>query len=391
MENKDFVELNRMVVEKIEKRVGKLDQKYIEVFQKYNRLDFIDNVCILEDGKKIRLDVDKILSDSNLLKKIYNDIPINFFVDEETVSSISSPSLIFYMIKLLNLKEKDKVLEIGSGTGYSTALLSSINDKGFIFSAELNPSVYEILKRNVKRLDLKNVYIENVDGGFGLNDFAPFDNIIVFCGMADITRFWIDQLKTGGKIVAPLSTRGFQVLVDLKKDEKGRMVGKPISQVHFFPLKGNFSIISHYSYYEKSLKSLKNIIDEKSTIDFELTDKLEHLDDEQIKDFLFYLSINDENFITYYPYETSKIGVCYGIFIRNRGSGIAFILNKRVFHWGNEEAILILKRRFNEFIDYGKPKIKDWSLKVYPSDEDYLKTGNDLLIYRKSSLTIFSR
>ncbi len=391
MDNKDFVELNRMVIEKIEKIVGKLNPKDIEIFQKYNRLDFIDNVCIVEDGKRIRLDVNKILSDFNLLKKIYNDTPINFFIDEETVSSISSPSLIFYMIRLLNLKEKDKVLEIGPGTGYSTSLLSSINDKGFIFSTELNQIVYEILKRNVEKFDLKNVHIENVDGGFGLNDFAPFDNIVVFCGVADITRFWIDQLKTGGKIVAPLSTRGFQVLVDLKKDEKGRMMGKPISQVHFFPLKGNFSIISHYSYYEKSLKSLKNIIDEKSSIDFELTDKLEHLDDDQIKDFLFYLSINDENFITYYPNETSKTDVYYGIFIRNRGSGIAVVLKKRVFYWGNEEAILILRRRFNEFIKSGKPKIKDWTLKVYPSDKDYLKTGNELLIYRKSSLTIFSR
>lgn len=391
MEKEDLKELDKSIIKKIEDKIGQLDQSMIEGYFKFNRLDFIDNVCLCVNDRKVKKTIDEILSDPVLLRTVYTDNSINFYINDDTISSISSPAVIFYMLKILDLNDGNKVLEIGSGVGYTTSLLSYIVKDGHVFTVEMNDFVFEILKKNMKRIGSQNVYIEKGDGGYGILDFAPYDKIFVSCTVADITSFWIEQMKIGGKIVAPLSTRGYQVIVGLEKTEENKLEGKVYKHVHFFPLKGNFSILSHYSYYENTLKSLKKIIEDEASIDFELSNMFENFSEDEIDDFLFYLSIMDQNFISYYPLEGFKKNVCYGIFVRTRGSGIALLQNKKVYFWGNEEAINIFKRRFDDFLKDGKPKMSDFKIKVFPENKEYLQTSNDILIYRKSSITIFSK
>ncbi|HAF07846.1 MAG: protein-L-isoaspartate O-methyltransferase [bacterium] len=391
MDRELLKDLDKNIVRKIEEKIGKIDEKFIESYYKFNRLDFIENVCLCLNDKRVKKNINEILSDQILLRTTYNENSINFYVDDQIISSISSPAIIFYMLKLLDPKEGNKILEIGSGVGYTSALLSYLIKNGHIFTIEINDTLFEKLKENIKRFNLQNVYAEKGDGGYGMVDFAPYDRILVSCTVADITSFWVEQLKEGGKIVAPLSTRGYQVIVELEKVKDDKLEGKIHKHVHFFPLKGNFSIVSHYSYYEKSLKSLKKIIEENAELNTQLSNMFEKFSKEEIDDFLFYLSINDQNFITYYPLEGFQKNVCYGIFVRTRGSGIALMQNKKVYFWGNEEAIKIFNRRLDDFIKEGKPKMSDYTLKVFPGNKEYLKTDNEILIYRKSSITVFSK
>ncbi|MEO0303844.1 MAG: hypothetical protein ABIM64_01130 [candidate division WOR-3 bacterium] len=391
MEKEELKELDKNILKKIEEKIGQVDQKMVESYFKFNRLDFIDNVCLCLNDKKVKKTIDEIFSDPVLLRTVYTENSINFYINGDTITSISSPAVIFYMLKLLDIHDGNKILEIGSGVGYTTALLADIIKNGHIFTVEMNDYVFEILKKNMEKINLQNIYIEKGDGGYGISDFAPYDRIFVSCTVADITSFWIEQLKVGGKIVAPLSTRGYQVSVGLEKTKEDKLEGRVYKHVHFFPLKGNFSIVSHYSYYENSLKSLKKIIEDEASIDFELSNMFEKFSEEEIDDFLFYLSIVEQNFISYYPLEGFKKNVCYGIFVRTRGSGIALLQNKKVYFWGNDEAINIFKRRFDDFMKEGKPKMTDYKIKVFPANKEYLQTPNDILIYRKSSITVFSK
>ncbi|MEO0238227.1 MAG: hypothetical protein ABIN35_08350, partial [candidate division WOR-3 bacterium] len=203
MEKEELKELDKNILKKIEEKIGQVDQKMVESYFKFNRLDFIDNVCLCLNDKKVKKTIDEIFSDPVLLRTVYTENSINFYINGDTITSISSPAVIFYMLKLLDIHDGNKILEIGSGVGYTTALLADIIKNGHIFTVEMNDYVFEILKKNMEKINLQNIYIEKGDGGYGISDFAPYDRIFVSCTVADITSFWIEQLKVGGKIVAP--------------------------------------------------------------------------------------------------------------------------------------------------------------------------------------------
>lgn len=149
--------------------------------------------------------------------------------------TISSPFIVAYMTQELDPKPTDKVLEIGTGSGYQAAILSPLVDK--VYSIEIVEKLGKNAAKVLKKLEYKNVFTKIGDGYKGWAEHAPFDKIIVTCSPEDIPRPLVDQLKEGGLIVVPIGERHQQTLYVMEKQD-GEMVRKALRPTLFVPMTG---------------------------------------------------------------------------------------------------------------------------------------------------------
>lgn len=130
--------------------------------------------------------------------------------------TISQPYTIAVMLSELKIKKGQKILEIGSGSGYALALISElVGSKGKVFGIELVPELATSSKKKLVRY--KNVKIENRNGSEGLPEKAPFDGILISAAIHEIPERLMGQLKVGGILVAPKGSRFEQDIIVIKR------------------------------------------------------------------------------------------------------------------------------------------------------------------------------
>ncbi len=133
-------------------------------------------------------------------------------------STISQPSTIMIMLQALELKKGLKVLEIGTGSGYTAALISEIT-KTTVYSIEIVSELVEIAENNLKKEKIKNVEFFCVDGSKGLKEFAPYDRILVNAACKEIPKELLKQLKVKGIMVAPIGKEHSQKMIKFTKEK----------------------------------------------------------------------------------------------------------------------------------------------------------------------------
>ncbi|MFP3143874.1 MAG: protein-L-isoaspartate O-methyltransferase [Caldisphaera sp.] len=190
-----------------------------------------------EKVEEAMINVDRsIFVPQKYINESYEDKPLPIGYGQ----TISAPSIVAYMTELLELREGDKVLEIGTGSGYQTAILSYIvKEKGLIISIERIKELSEIAYKNLEKLGLhKNVNFIVGDGSIGYENDKPYDRILITAASPKIPNFIYDQLKNGGIAVMPVGSIEEQKLVVLKKDELGKITIEYNISVIFVPLIG---------------------------------------------------------------------------------------------------------------------------------------------------------
>jgi protein-L-isoaspartate(D-aspartate) O-methyltransferase len=160
------------------------------------------------------------------LAYIDEPLPIGF---EQT---ISQPYIVAKMTELLELNENDKVLEIGTGSGYQAAILAELCKE--VYTIEIIPELAQRAEKLLKELGYKNIFVKVGDGYYGWPEHAPFDKIIVTCAPKEIPQRLVEQLKDGGKIVLPVGDV-FQELVVVEKHH-GVITRKNVFPVRFVPM-----------------------------------------------------------------------------------------------------------------------------------------------------------
>lgn len=151
--------------------------------------------------------------------------------------TISQPYIVAYMTEQLGLKPSDKVLEIGTGSGYQTAVLAEIVDQ--VFTVETIPSLGEQARDNLAALGYKNITVKIADGYHGWEEQAPFDAIMVTAAAGSIPPPLIEQLKPGGRMIIPLGSElQAQRLMMLTKEPGGTLKTEYLLPVRFVPLTG---------------------------------------------------------------------------------------------------------------------------------------------------------
>lgn len=160
----------------------------------------------------------------------YEDHPLPIAFNQ----TISQPYIVALMTELLNLKKDDRVLEIGTGSGYQAAILSLIVDS--VYTIEIIPGLADSARLRLKELGYENVKVKTGDGFLGWPEHAPFNKIIVTCAPDEVPPPLIEQLAAGGRMVIPVGSY-FQELKVIRKDSNG-ITEKSIIPVRFVPMTG---------------------------------------------------------------------------------------------------------------------------------------------------------
>lgn len=149
--------------------------------------------------------------------------------------TISPPLLVGYMTEQLDPQPDDRVLEIGTGSGYQAAVLSSLVKE--VYSIEIIESLGKHATLTLKRLNYANVFVKIGDGYLGWPEKAPFDKIIVTCSPEKVPQPLVDQLKEGGRIIVPVGERYEQAFHLLKK-QNGQLIREVLRPTLFVPMTG---------------------------------------------------------------------------------------------------------------------------------------------------------
>ena len=179
----------RMVETQIAGR-GIQDERVLEAMRKVPRHMFVDEA---------------------LREQAYNDHPLPI-AEKQT---ISQPYVVGLMTESLALTGSEKVLEIGTGSGYQSAVLAELADR--VFSIERYPDLAHRANSVLQKLGYKNVIIRVGDGSLGWPDDAPFDGVVVTAGTPKIPQPLVDQLAMGGRLVVPVGDRFGQDLVVVRR------------------------------------------------------------------------------------------------------------------------------------------------------------------------------
>ena len=159
----------------------------------------------------------------------YEDHPLQ--IGEE--QTISQPYIVAYMTEKLHLKPYDKVLEIGTGSGYQAAVLAYIVDS--MFSVEIIPELALTAVENLKKADIRNVMIKQGDGYYGWKEHAPYNAIIITAAAEDVPQPLIDQLAENGRLIAPVGNEHYTQYLKLYSKKKGKVTSATLLPVRFVP------------------------------------------------------------------------------------------------------------------------------------------------------------
>lgn len=156
--------------------------------------------------------------------------------------TISAPHMVALMTELLDVQVGDKILEVGTGSGYQAAVLAElIGDEGHVYTIEIVKELVEFSRQNLMRAGyLSRVTVIHGDGSVGYEAAAPYDKIIVTAAAPDIPKPLIDQLRPGGRLVIPVGDTYMQYLTVVYKGLNGEVDVERGTPCVFVPLVGRY-------------------------------------------------------------------------------------------------------------------------------------------------------
>ena len=187
------------------------------------------------------------ISDENVLKAM-NEVPRHLFLESvfedfayedrafpiAANQTISHPSTVAEQTELLEVQEKEKILEIGTGCGYQTAVLVTMN--AFVYTVERQKDLHDFAQKKLREMHLRPKFQSFGDGFLGLPTFAPFDKILVTCGAEILPIELLKQLKIGGKMVIPMGKTDEQILYRFTKISEKEFEKEEFGAYKFVPM-----------------------------------------------------------------------------------------------------------------------------------------------------------
>ena len=189
------------------------------------------------------------ISDEKVLKAI-NEVPRHLFLESifedfayedrafpiAANQTISHPSTVAEQTELLEVNEKEKILEIGTGSGYQAAVLVAMN--AWVYTVERQKDLFDFSQKKLRELHLRPKFQSFGDGFAGLPTFAPFDKILVTCGAESLPTELLKQLKIGGKMVIPMGKTDEQILYRFTKISENEFEKEEFGIYKFVPMLG---------------------------------------------------------------------------------------------------------------------------------------------------------
>ena len=171
-----------------------------------------------------------------LQEDAYDDRPLPIHGGQ----TISAPHMVAEMCEAAGLGPGMRVLEIGSGSGYHSAVISRLVDPGHVFTTEVVPVLATSARRNLVEAGITNVTVLESDGSMGLKEQSPYDRIMVTCASPGIPDPLVKQLKPGGMLIIPVGDRMLQTLTVVTKDARGKITREQRMGCVFVPMLGRY-------------------------------------------------------------------------------------------------------------------------------------------------------
>jgi len=228
-------------------RTGDLHRGAVErAFRRVRRHRFLDHWYCLDPSSFppvwSRFDFDRDGPDSHTMSTIYSDRSLVTGIDGyRPTTSTSQPRLMARMIETLQLEPGMRVLEVGTGTGYNTALLAeTLGEPANVFSVELRPEIAELARKALRQEGYGDARLLVKDGAFGAEEGAPYDRIMVTAGCADISPAWLEQLKPEGRLLAPIQHGHLDPLLEFQRagEVPGGATARVVGRSTFMPMAG---------------------------------------------------------------------------------------------------------------------------------------------------------
>ncbi|MEM4266685.1 MAG: protein-L-isoaspartate(D-aspartate) O-methyltransferase [Candidatus Nanoarchaeia archaeon] len=190
--------------------------------------------------KKVLQAMEKIPRHEFVPKELQEDAYANIPLPVGQGQTISQPYTVAFMLEALELKEGQKVLEIGAASGYNACLIAEIvGKKGKVYTIEIIPELVKLAKENIKRIGIRNIRVIYGDGSKGYAKAKPYDRIIITAGAPEVPKPLIKQLKNNGILVGPIGQMYSQNMIKITKTRKG-ITKKDLGYFVFVPLKGKY-------------------------------------------------------------------------------------------------------------------------------------------------------
>jgi len=168
---------------------------------------------------------------SHFILQAYDDKPLEIGHEQ----TISQPYIVAHMTELLAPRPGERILEIGAGCGYQTAILLHLGAE--VFAVEILPSLAQALEARLRSLGFERFHVSCHDGRRGWPEHAPYDGVLAAAAPAELPAALFDQTRVGGRIVAPVGTGSAQTLNRWTREEEGWMEER-IAPVRFVPMTG---------------------------------------------------------------------------------------------------------------------------------------------------------
>lgn len=209
------------------------DQKRTDLVKHLVRCGYISKPEVIESMGSIPR---HLFVPENIRKYAYEDHPLEIGQNQ----TISAPHMVGIMIENLDLMKGHRVLEIGTGLGYHSAVASKIvGESGSVHTIERYKELADKAKQNFEILGIKNVFVHVGDGSKGFAEHAPYDRIFATCGAPSIPSSLIEQLKKSGKLIIPVGERFYQDLI-LAEKVNHQIRTKNLGGCMFVPMVGEY-------------------------------------------------------------------------------------------------------------------------------------------------------
>ncbi|MDX1990820.1 MAG: hypothetical protein SF029_00425 [bacterium] len=214
------LELNRPLVEVLRQRGELTDERIEAAFASVPRYVFLPNIPL-----------EIVNSDTS--------IDVTYDNQGETICSSASPSAVSYVLRQLEPYAGCNILEIGTGTGYSAALIRQlVGENGVVTTLELDREAAKIAEHNLLRAGISGVTVVNTDGSMGYAPRAAYDRIVATVGLWDVPPVWLRQLRSNGRLVVPLWLDGLQVSTSFTFQPDGTLLSTKNMPTAFVYLRG---------------------------------------------------------------------------------------------------------------------------------------------------------
>lgn len=294
------------------------------------------------------------------LELIYQNRAIGIHSDGERIdSSTSEPGLMALMIEELEVGKGQRVMEIGTGTGYNAAILSElVGPKGSVFTVDIEESLVREFNERISEYALKNISVRTSDAYYGWRETSPFDRIIGTVGCTYVSPHWIDQLCQDGILLFPYKRGGIDPILKLKKTGD-RLVGSFVCLAGFMIIRGKMCLPRQdFNYLDDLPDHVKTRVRTHPLFNPVLADSKGRTD------FRLFLLISRADAVSYIarkePYQ-EEFG--FGVLSQDAES-LALISRNAISLYGSQEALAALENTFNEWRDCGYPDLRSYLVTV---------------------------